>query len=396
MSKLQQIEGIKIGTSSSHQKYGDRLDTVLVEIKEESKLSGLFTTNNLKAAPVQICSKNILSSNKNKKYLVINAGNANAATGLKGLKDCEQINSFLSKEFSSKKDNFLPFSTGVIGKRLNIPKYKKALIRAKNNLGKSSWKNFAESIMTTDSKIKLIKKTIKVKNKRDNIFAIAKGSAMIHPNMATLLSFVFTDLKISSKDLNKLHKLACNQSLNAISVDGDLSTNDSSLLVATGNSDLNFIEAKEIIEKEVINAFKELSKKLMMDAEGSSKLITIKIKGLRSQKLCKKLARHIANSLLLKTAFNGSDPNWGRIIMATCNLEDLPIDPNNITLKIGPYKVFSQGELSKNYSESKGLKEFKKKTIVIELVLGKSDHSFEILTCDISPEYVRMNADYRS
>ena len=250
--------------------------------------------------------------------------------------------------------------------------------------------------MTTDSKIKLIKKTIKVKNKRVNIFAIAKGSAMIHPNMATLLSFVFTDLKISSKDLNKLHKLACDQSLNAISVDGDLSTNDSSLLVATGNSDLNFIEAKEIIEKEVINAFKELSKKLMMDAEGSSKLITIKIKGLRSQKLCKKLARHIANSLLLKTAFNGSDPNWGRIIMATCNLEDLPIDPNNITLKIGPYKVFSQGELSKNYSESKGLKEFKKKTIVIELVLGKSDHSFEILTCDISPEYVRMNADYRS
>ena len=153
---------------------------------------------------------------------------------------------------------------------------------------------------------------------------------------------------------------------------------------------------KKIIENEIINTFKELSQKLILDAEGSTKLVKIKIKGLPSTALCKKMARHIANSLLLKTALNGSDPNWGRIIMAVCNLEDLTINPNNIDLKIGPYKVFTKGEPSKDYSESKGFKEFKKKQIYIELNLGKSSHSFEILTCDISSEYIRMNSDYRS
>ena len=390
------MKEIKIGASSSHQNYGDRLDTVLVEINKKATLSGLFTTNDLKAAPVQICSRNILNKKKNKKYLVINTGNANAATGNKGLEDCIYINSYLSKEFNCEETQFLPFSTGVIGERLNLPKLKIALIKAKNNLCQSNWKNFSEAIMTTDTKIKLIKRTINVKGKKINITAVAKGSAMIHPNMATLLSFVFTDLKINSKELNRIHKLACNQSLNAISVDGDLSTNDSSLLVATGNSEIKYTDAKKIIENEIINTYKELSKKLMLDAEGSTKLVKIKIKGLPSTALCKKMARHIANSLLLKTALNGSDPNWGRIVMAVCNLEDLTINPNNIDLKIGPYKVFTKGELSKDYSDSKGLKEFKKKQINIELNLGKSSYSFEILTCDISSEYIRMNSDYRS
>ena len=390
------MKEIKIGASSSHKNYGDRLDTVLVEINKKATLSGLFTTNDLKAAPVQICSRHILNKKKNKKYLVINTGNANAATGNKGIEDCIYINSYLSKEFNCEETQFLPFSTGVIGERLNLPKLKKAFIKAKNNLGQSNWKNFAEAIMTTDTKIKLIKKTINVKGKKINITAVAKGSAMIHPNMATLLSFVFTDLKINSKELNRIHKLACNQSLNAISVDGDLSTNDSSLLVATGNSEIKYTDAKKIIENEIINTYKELSKKLMLDAEGSTKLVKIKIKGLPSTALCKKMARHIANSLLLKTALNGSDPNWGRIVMAVCNLEDLTINPNNIDLKIGPYKVFTKGELSKDYSDSKGLKEFKKKQINIELNLGKSSYSFEILTCDISSEYIRMNSDYRS
>ena len=239
------MKEIKIGASSSQQNYGDRLDTVLVELNKKATLSGLFTTNDLKAAPVQICSKNILNKKKKKKYLVINTGNANAATGSKGLKDCIYINSYLSKEFNCAETQFLPFSTGVIGERLNLPKLKKALIKAKNNLGQSNWKNFAEAIMTTDTKIKLIKRRISVKGKKINIMAVAKGSAMIHPNMATLLSFVFTDLQINSKELNRIHKLACNQSLNAISVDGDLSTNDSSLLVATGNSEIKYTDAKK-------------------------------------------------------------------------------------------------------------------------------------------------------
>ncbi|MDG2061267.1 MAG: bifunctional glutamate N-acetyltransferase/amino-acid acetyltransferase ArgJ [SAR86 cluster bacterium] len=390
------MKEIKIGTSSSKQKYGDRLDTVLIELNEKTKLSGLFTTNDLKAAPVIVCKENINENKKGKKYLVINAGNANAATGSYGLKDCKDINAYLGKEFDCQENQFLPFSTGVIGERLNLPALKKALIKGKKNLGLSNWKEFAEAIMTTDTKIKLIKKTILVKKEKVNIFAVAKGSAMIHPNMATLLSFIFTDLRINNGDLHKIHRTACDQSLNAISVDGDLSTNDSSLLVATGSSLVNFKDNRELLEKEIINTFKELSKKLMLDAEGSSKLISIKIKGLKSNNLCKKMARHISNSLLLKTAFTGGDPNWGRIIMAACNLEDLKINPNNIDLKIGPHKVFTKGELNKNYSEKKGLNEFKKKHINLELNFGKTSSSFEILTCDISSEYIRMNSDYRS
>ena len=224
------MKEVKIGCSSSYQKYGKRLDTAIIQVPRNSKISGLFTSNKFPAAPVKVAKRNLTNLDKKKKTaLFINAGNANAATGPEGLKD-------INKMFANYKDvNVLPFSTGVIGERLDLQSYGKSFFNAYKNLGRGSWKNFATSIMTTDKKEKIVKKSIKINGETINFIGIAKGSAMIEPNMATMLSFVFTDLKISKLKLDKIHRLACEDSFNSITIDGDQSTNDSSLLIATGS-----------------------------------------------------------------------------------------------------------------------------------------------------------------
>ena len=385
------MKEVKIGCSSSYQKYGKRLDTAIIQVPRNSKISGLFTSNKFPAAPVKVAKRNLTNLDKKKKTaLFINAGNANAATGPEGLKD-------INKMFANYKDvNVLPFSTGVIGERLDIQRYGKSFFNAYKNLGRSSWKNFATSIMTTDKKEKIVKKSINIKGKTINFIGIAKGSAMIEPNMATMLSFVFTDLKISKLKLDKIHRLACESSFNSITIDGDQSTNDSSLLIATGSSLISLSKAneKKILET-LQNIFYSLAEKIVLDAEGATKLISITVKGLKTENECKTVAKNIANSLLVKTAAFGEDPNWGRILMAVGNT-NISFDENKFNLKLGKLQVFRNNKLSSSYSEKLGLKEFKKRKIEIVIKLGDSNKTSKVLTSDLSKDYVSKNADYRS
>ena len=385
------MKEVKIGCSSSYQKYGKRLDTSIIQLPCNSNISGLFTSNKFPAAPVRVAKKNLTNlDNKKKTALFINAGNANAATGSEGLKD-------INRMFANYKDvNVLPFSTGVIGERLDLQSYGKSFFNAYKNLGRSSWKNFATSIMTTDKKEKIVKKSINIKGKTINFIGIAKGSAMIEPNMATMLSFVFTDLKISKLKLDKIHRLACESSFNSITIDGDQSTNDSSLLIATGSSLISLSKAneKKIVET-LQDIFFSLAEKIVLDAEGATKLISITVKGLKTENDCKTVAKNIANSLLVKTAAFGEDPNWGRILMAVGNT-NISFDEKKFNLKLGKLQVFRNNKLSPSYSEKLGLKEFKKRKIEMVIKLGDSNKTSKVLTSDLSKDYVSMNADYRS
>ena len=385
------MKEVKIGCSSSYQKYGKRLDTAIIQVPRNSKISGLFTSNKFPAAPVKVAKRNLTNLDKKKKTaLFINAGNANAATGPEGLKD-------INKMFANYKDvNVLPFSTGVIVERLDLQRYGKSIFNAYKNLGKSSWKNFATSIMTTDKKEKIVKKSIKIKGETINFIGVAKGSAMIEPNMATMLSFVFTDLKISKLKLDKIHRLACESSFNSLTIDGDQSTNYSSLLIATGSSLISLSKAneKKILET-LQDIFYSLAEKIVLDAEGATKLISITVKGLKTENECKTVAKNIANSLLVKTAAFGEDPNWGRILMAVGNT-NISFDEKKFNLKLGKLQVFRNNKLSSSYSEKLGLKEFKKRKIEIVIKLGDSSKTSKVLTSDLSKDYVSMNADYRS
>ena len=385
------VKEIKIGCSASNQKYGKRLDTAIIELPRNSNISGLFTSNKFPAAPVLVAKKNLSSLDiKKKTALFVNAGNANAATGPEGLRDIDRM-------FADYKDfNILPFSTGVIGERLDLLKYGRSFSDAYKRIGKGSWNNFATSIMTTDKREKIIKKSINIRGKTINFIGIAKGSAMIEPNMATMLSFVFTDLKIGKLKLDKIHRLACESSFNSITIDGDQSTNDSSLLIATGSSLISLSKAneKKILET-LQDIFYSLAEKIVLDAEGATKLISITVKGLKTENECKTVAKNIANSLLVKTAAFGEDPNWGRILMAVGNT-NISFDESKFNLKLGKLQVFRNNKLSSSYSEKLGLREFKKRKIEIVIKLGDSNKISKVLTSDLSKDYVSMNADYRS
>ena len=390
------FEEIKIGCSSSGSKYGTRLDTTIVKLEKKAIWSGLFTSNKFKSAPVEICLEKINKNISEPKILMINAGNANAATGKKGKKDSEKLIDEVSRLLNVSKDNILPFSTGVVGELLDTKKLSQAFKKCTDQIGKSSWKDFANAIMTTDTRHKIVKRKFTIGNQKVNVIGIAKGVGMIEPNMATTLSFVFTDLKLSKTQLKKLHKDICDQTFNAISIDGDQSPSDSSIFASTSEKKGDIEKYYNKIKDNFFEVFRELAEKLVLDGEGATKLIKIRVSGLSSYAASKKVALKVANSPLVKTAAYGEDPNWGRIITAAGNAGEREFDMKNLSLKIGDYPVLINGNLSPKYSEVKGKKEFRKKTINIEIKLGKSKHSALIMTSDLSPEYISINSDYRS
>ena len=390
------IEEINIGCASTNTSYGRRLDTTLVELNSKANVSALFTSNKFKSAPVQVCLNHIKTKKKGRKILAINAGNANAATGKKGVSDTKKLVKEISKLSGVPISNILPFSTGVVGQLLNMKSLSFAFNECFKNLNKNSWSDFATSIMTTDTKSKIIKLSVKIGSKKYHIVGVAKGVGMIEPNMATTLSYVFTDLKISESILKKMHKRICDKTFNAVSIDGDQSPSDSSVLVATGTSEIDVKKNITKIEKDIFSVFQKLSEKLVLDGEGSTKLLNITVKGLSSELSCKKIAMKIANSPLVKTAAFGEDPNWGRIVVAAGNADVQEFDIEKLSLKIGKHPVLVNGNLSKKYKENQGQKEFKKRKINLELSIGKSKKSFTVIGSDLTKEYISINSDYRS
>ena len=396
--KIHNIEGIEFGTASSNTRYGSRDDSLIVKLPPKSKLSGKFTSNKLRAAPVHLAIQNLLSLSKENKILLINAGNANAATGPNGLKDVKSYCSQIAKDSLIKKENIIPFSTGVIGEPLPVKSYLNAFRSAMIATEEKNWKKAASAILTTDTKPKIVSKELKVGKTAYYVTGFAKGSGMIRPDFATLLSFVFIDADISQSTLNKIHQDALSESFETITVDGDTSPNDSSLLATNGNLNKKILKgssAESKLAKIISEVFKELSELLVEDAEGATKKITVEVSQAKNLAQAKSVAFTVAESPLVKTAMFGSDANWGRILSAVgrdksvANIEKVEIKLNNQPL-------VRRGFIDSRYSEKLASKEMKKKDININISLGLGKKKFKALTSDLSEDYVLINSDYRS
>ena len=396
--KIHNIEGIEFGTASSNTRYGSRDDSMIVKLQPKSKLSGKFTSNKLRAAPVQLAIQNLLSLSKENKILLINAGNANAATGPNGLKDVKSYCSQIAKDSLIKKENIIPFSTGVIGEPLPVKSYLNAFRSAMIAKEEKNWKKAASAILTTDTKPKIVSKELKVGKTAYYVTGFAKGSGMIRPDFATLLSFVFIDADISQSTLNKIHQDALSESFETITVDGDTSPNDSSLLATNGNLNKKILKgssAESKLAKIISEVFKELSELLVEDAEGATKKITVEVSQAKNLAQAKSVAFTVAESPLVKTAMFGSDANWGRILSAVGRDKSVA-DIDKVEIKLNNQPLVRRGFIDSRYSEKLASKEMKKKDININISLGLGKKKFKALTSDLSEDYVLINSDYRS
>jgi glutamate N-acetyltransferase/amino-acid N-acetyltransferase len=396
--KIHNIEGIEFGTASSNTRYGSRDDSLIVKLPPKSKLSGKFTSNKLRAAPVQLAIQNLLSLCKENKILLINAGNANAATGPNGLKDVKSYCSQIAKDSLIKKENIIPFSTGVIGEPLPVKSYLNAFRSAMIATEEKNWKKAASAILTTDTKPKIVSKELKIGKTAYYVTGFAKGSGMIRPDFATLLSFVFIDADISQSTLNKIHQDALSESFETITVDGDTSPNDSSLLATNGNLNKKILKgssAESKLAKIISEVFKELSELLVEDAEGATKKITVEVSQAKNLAQAKSVAFTVAESPLVKTAMFGSDANWGRILSAVGRDKSVA-DIDKVEIKLNNQPLVRRGFIDSRYSEKLASKEMKKKDININISLGLGKKKFKALTSDLSEDYVLINSDYRS
>jgi glutamate N-acetyltransferase/amino-acid N-acetyltransferase len=396
--KIHGVNGISLSSVYSGMYAKQRLDLSILEISCGSNIAGVFTKNKAKSPSVIISSHNI-----NKccpKYLIVNSGNANAGTGDEGLKDINKYCKKLSLAAACKTEEILVFSTGVIGERIKTDNIIKSIPKLLKNLHTDSWIDFSNSILTTDTCNKIISKKIKVSGKIITITGVAKGSGMIMPNMATMLSFVATDIKIGKVELKKMLKKLTESSYNMITVDGDTSTNDSSILIATGKSLLSYenltLKDKKIFYKCIDGIYKELAKKIIYDGEGATKFVTINVKKVNAKKQGKEIAMSIANSLLVKTALFAQDPNWGRILSAIGNANTNIKNLSNITISLGKILIFKDNKLYKKYNEKLANKYLKNKNIEINVIINTGKEETTVWTTDLSYEYIKINAEYRT
>lgn len=396
--KIYPVEGIKLGSVHSKMYQKRRYDLSIIELCKNTIISGVFTNNKVKAAPVLITQKHI--KNKNLKYLIVNAGNANAGTGVQGINDIKKYCKKLSDISSCAFENILIFSTGVIGERIKVDNINKAIPILFKKLKQDNWLNFSKSILTTDTCIKLVSKKIQIKNEPVVITGVAKGSGMIMPNMATMLSFVATNLKISKKELDKMLIRLTEKSYNMITVDGDTSTNDSSILISSGKSKINYKQLnsreKSKFDNCIESLYQELAKKIIKDAEGATKFITINIKKAKNKNIGKNIGMSIANSSLVKTALFAEDPNWGRILSAIGNSNIDKSSISNLEIYIGKYLVFKNNKLYKKYNESLVARYLKNKNIDLNIFLNNGKYNITVWTSDLTYQYIKINAEYRT
>ncbi|MBI5208252.1 MAG: bifunctional glutamate N-acetyltransferase/amino-acid acetyltransferase ArgJ [Candidatus Firestonebacteria bacterium] len=384
------------GISCGIKKNGGK-DLGIIFSLEPAVAAGMFTKNKVKAAPVNLDIKNIKSLYT--RAVVVNSGNANACGGEQGEKDAFQMTSLTASQLGIKRNEILVASTGVIGQMLPMDKVALGIEKACKNLAPSGINDFTKAIMTTDSFPKKSIKEIVLDSVKVTVLGVAKGAGMICPDMATLLCFIVTDANIDKLLLTRSLKEAVDESFNLITVDTDTSTNDSVIAIANGLAgnkkitriNKNYNKFTQVL-KEVL---KDLALKIVRDGEGATKLITIHVKNAKTKAVSKKVAMTIAKSTLVKTAFFGEDANWGRIICAI-GYSGVKIDPFNIDIFLDKAKVFSKGKGVENLSEIMLKKIMKKKEITIVIDLKQGKFSGEVYTCDLSYNYVKINASYRS
>ena len=358
-SSISPINGIRLSTCSANIYKTNRPDLTLIELCEGCKVAGVFTRNLFCAAPVQIAKQHLAEFNP--RYCLINAGNANAGTGKQGLLDSSDTCKELARLAGCKEKEILPFSTGVIGEKLPVDKIIAALPELVGKLSSDNWIDAAKAIMTTDTMPKAVSKKISLGQSTINVTGVTKGSGMIRPDMATMLAYIATDANIAKDMLERILLHAVNKSFNRITVDGDTSTNDACILIATCKAnnkciDSNKNEDYQILEDALTSIFCELSQAIIRDGEGATKFLTIKVVGGKKKKECTDVAYKIAESPLVKTAFTASDANWGRILSAIGNSGISDLDIYNIEVFLGNVCIVENGQRAQSYTEEQGKK----------------------------------------
>jgi len=401
-SDLKAVAGIELGHAEAGVRKANRKDVLVMKLAETATVAGMFTKNRFCAAPVQICQANLaqLSAGKPIRALVINTGNANAGTGEEGLQRAKSVCAALAQQMGVEPQQILPFSTGVILEPLPADRIIAGLPQAIGNLKADNWFNAAESIMTTDTQPKAASRTLTIGGKQVVMTGISKGAGMIKPNMATMLGFLAFDAKLPQALLNQLVKDAADHSFNCITIDGDTSTNDSFILMATGAGELEITSADSDEYKQLAAAVTDLSQHLahqiVRDGEGATKFIEVAVEDGKSIEECRQIAYSIGHSPLVKTAFFASDPNLGRILAAIgyAGIDDL--DVSKINLWLDDVWVAKDGGRNPDYREEDGQRVMKKAEIVVRVKLARGTAKASIWTCDLSHDYVSINADYRS
>ncbi len=390
---LLNIKGVFCAAIDAGIKNNDDLDLSVISLTKGSSTAAVFTQNIFCAAPVLVA-KNHLQNNP--RALLINSGNANAGTGEKGIENAIKSCELLASELNIKAEQVIPFSTGVIGQQLDLSNFESGVPIAVSQLSDSSINDVAKGILTTDLVKKCYSMSLEVDRKTVTITGIAKGSGMIRPDMATMLSFIFTDIGASKEDLQDCLSLSVNQSFNRITVDGDTSTNDACTLTATNQSGVQLRDCLNDFQLALNEVTKKLAHMIVMDGEGATKFVEIRASGLASGDDCLEVAYTVAHSPLVKTALFASDANWGRILAAVgrSKVDGLVIE--NINIYLNNLPIILAGELDEQYSEEAASAEMSKSEIVIRIEMGESSSSESVWTTDLSYDYVKINAEYRT
>ncbi len=396
------IEGLRLGTAMAGIKKPGRRDLVVIEIPDGATVAGSFTLNAFCAAPVTVAKANLAACQargEGARYLVVNTGNANAGTGEIGLRDARATCAELARLAGVPEDSVLPFSTGVIGEPLPMERLLPGLPLALEALGEdaTAWQQAGEGILTTDTRPKGVSVTLEIGERQVTINGISKGSGMIKPNMATMLAFVATDAAIEQSLLDTLLRETVDRSFNCITVDGDTSTNDACMLIATGRgAGVASDEQVAIFRNGLQRVMTELAQAIVRDGEGATKFVTLQVGEAASREEALDVAFTVAHSPLVKTALFASDANWGRILAAVGRAPVADFDVNRVVIDLGDVRLVEHGGRAAGYTEAQGSRVMAGEEITIRIALGRGEESATVWTTDLSHDYVSINADYRS
>ncbi len=388
------VAGVRLAAVSAGIKTLGRLDLVLMELAEGASVAATFTRNAFCAAPVQVAKEHL--AERTPRYLLINTGNANAGTGEQGLADARCCCDELAALAGVDARDVLPFSTGVIGEHLPTDKIVSTLPEALGALTDDCWLAAAEGIMTTDTRPKAASRQVDIGGRTVTVTGMAKGAGMIRPNMATMLAYFATDAALAPDRLQSLWSEVVEQTFNRVTVDGDTSTNDAAVLVATGTAGAIADEALPLFREALESLALELAQALVRDGEGASKFVAVQVSAARSEQEALEVAYTIAHSPLVKTALFASDPNWGRLLAAIGRAEVPDLDVDRVELRINQVLIASNGGRAPGYTEEQGQRAMDPTDITIDVALNRGDHAATVWTSDLSYDYVRINAEYRT
>lgn len=395
---LHPVPGFRLGIASAGIKRAGRKDVVVMEAAEGSSIAGVFTLNAFCAAPVTLCRQHL---DRSPRYLLVNTGNANAGTGKPGMQAALKTCSALADLVQVSGENILPFSTGVIGELLPADKIIGALPAALEDLDENNWAQAAEGIMTTDTLPKGASRQISLAGQTITVTGISKGAGMIKPDMATMLGYIATDARVARPVLQNMLREAADLSFNRITIDGDTSTNDCCMLIATGQAEMGEItdasgEDYRLLADTIKAIMLELAQAIVRDGEGATKFVTVQVNGGNNRDECLDVGYAVAHSPLIKTALFASDPNWGRILAAVGRAGVPELDVEKIDVYLDQVCITRNGGRAEEYTEEQGAAIMAQAEITIRIELNRGEHSETLWTTDLSHEYVRINAEYRT